>query len=422
MKILHVIASMDPELGGVCKAVRIMVESLEQENLYNEVLCLDAPNASFLERDRFPVYALGPAQGAWGYSKNLRPWLDKNMGNYGIIVIHGLWLYPSYAVNRSVRANARDSKGMLPKIYVMPHGMLDPYFQEASGRKIKAIRNWIYWKLIECKVVNNADALLFTCEEERLLARRPFRPYHPKKEEVVGLGVSAAPPYRSEMSTAFVEKCPELNGRPYLLFLSRIHPKKGVETLVNAYLELLEKFETTRGSGCTFTYPEIPALVIAGPGMEQAYGRKIRALVESNSQLKKNVHFPGMLEADAKWGGFYHCEAFVLPSRQENFGIAIVEALACSKPVLITDKVNIWREIQSCSAGLVSEVSGLGTLELLLQWCTLNSQQRAEMSGNALQCFKKLYSTKSMVTRWQNIIPETSHRGKVHVSKIPSIL
>src|SRR5690606_34234799 len=151
-----------------------------------------------------------------------------------------------------------------PKYFVMPHGMLDPYFQKAEGRRLKAIRNWLYWKLIEHKVVNNADGLLFTCEEERLLAKQPFKPYRTKKEYVVGLGIDVPPIHHADMDKAFQDCCKSLENRPFLLFLSRIHEKKGVDLLVKAY--------ETLASNAT---SELPALVIAGPGLDSPYGKQI---------------------------------------------------------------------------------------------------------------------------------------------------
>jgi glycosyltransferase involved in cell wall biosynthesis len=113
-----------------------------------------------------------------------------------------------------------------------------------------------------------------------------------------------------------------------LLYLGRIHPKKGVD-------DLLKAFRRTRKE-----MPNVPDLVIAGPGLESKFGKAMWKLAGNDP-----VYFPGMLEGPAKWGAFQGCEAFVLPSHQENFGIAVVEAMACKRAVLITNKVNIHREV-----------------------------------------------------------------------------
>src|SRR5690606_21760746 len=134
----------------------------------------------------------------------------------------------------------------------------------------------------------------------------------------------------------------------YLLYLSRIHQKKGVDLLINAYAEIIKSEEHKK------IKRDFPKLVIAGPGMDSNYGKDLKLLVEENN-LGDSIFFPGMLSGDAKWLAFYNADAFILPSHQENFGIAVVEALACKIPVLISNKVNIWRENEKEAAGFRSE-------------------------------------------------------------------
>jgi glycosyltransferase involved in cell wall biosynthesis len=105
-----------------------------------------------------------------------------------------------------------------------------------------------------------------------------------------------------------------------------------------------------------------------------------------------SVLWPGMLSGDAKWGALYFAEALVLNSHQENFGLAIVEAMACSTPVLISNQVNIWREVESDCAGLVDDDSLQGTIRLLLHWSNLTSQRKAEMRVAAKRCYKNHFS------------------------------
>ena len=120
----------------------------------------------------------------------------------------------------------------------MPHGMLDPYFQKSPERKFKAIRNLFFWYFIENKFINNSKGLLFTCEEEKLLAKTTFPNYYPKNEFIVGLGVETPPPFTMSMEKEFKKNIKDWNNKPFILFLSRIHPKKGVDILIKAYLKL----------------------------------------------------------------------------------------------------------------------------------------------------------------------------------------
>ncbi len=198
MKVLHVVEKMDPKMGGVSQAVRTMIHGLDESGVQNEVVSLDDPNSAFLSHDLIVHHPLGSGTGFWRYSSILLPWLEANLIRFDVLIIHGLWLYHSYAVHKAVKKLRKffpnDPDGTL-QVFVMPHGMLAPYLHRANGRKLKAIRKSLYWKLIESRVVNAADGLLFTCEEERRLAHKPFSSYNPKNEIVVGMGVEEGASY-----------------------------------------------------------------------------------------------------------------------------------------------------------------------------------------------------------------------------------
>lgn len=392
MKILHVVPSMDPQKGGVCQAVKTLIAGLSQLDTHNEVVTLDAASSDFLSQHEFPVHALDRKEGAWMYSAGLIPWLNTNLTAYDSVVVHGMWNYHAHAVEKTIK-NLRRKNGLtsLPKIFLMPHGMLDPYFQKASSRKIKALRNWLYWNLIEKKVVNNAEGLLFTCEEEQRLAREPFNSYRPKTQAVTGLGVEQPPAYEEKFRYAFYEKC-KSQPTDYLLFLSRIHEKKGLDILVEAYGELY----------CEKKY-DMPHLVIAGPGIDSSYGQQIQQLIKRYN-LQEKIITPGMLTGDAKWGALYGASAFVLTSHQENFGIAIVEAMACSKPVIISNQINIWKEIENENAGLVCDDNVASIKIILQQWATLNANARQVKSRRARLCYEKYFSITPVASRMLKVL------------------
>jgi len=382
MKLIHVVSGMDPKDGGISQAVRTMINGLDSEGLVNEIVCMGSPSSK--TSDPLHIHYVGPGKSSWLYNAKLGKWLSKNIDRFDAVLVHGLWQYHTYAVYEVLK----NQDGTKPMVFVMPHGMLDPWFQRAKGRKIKAIRNWFIWKMMEHRIVNKSDGLLFTCETEKILAKETFVPYHPKSETVVGLGVHPPPVFSEEMRHAFYEKCPELEDKNYLLFLSRIHIKKGVDLLIDAYLSL-------KSEGY-----ELPALVIAGPGLATSYGLH----VQLQALKDKNIYFPGMLDGPAKWGAFYGCETFVLPSHQENFGIAVVEALACGKFVLISDQVNIWREIKKNRAGLVEKDNKEGVKLLLKNWIHLTAIEKKEMSDKAKETYFKNYSVEQAVKKLRNAI------------------
>jgi len=404
-----------------------------------EVLCLDDPGAAFLGKDPFVIHALGLGTGPLCYHHSLRLWLEGNLPSYDAIIVHGLWLWPSTAVRiviqrlrRKVRQHSALSPGSqlpspnIPPYFVMPHGMLDPWFQRAPGRGWKALRNLLYWHLAEHRVINDAEAILFTCSREMELARTSFHRYKPKKEIDVGYGVPP-PPYPSEsMKESVRARIPKLpSSQPYLLFLGRIHPKKGVDLLIRAYLEIFgnrskAKSEKLDGSdNPTDAKCLVPALVIAGP-IDSDYARDMIDLAKrllpgsvflphtssdhsiTDYSLPMNrpaIHFTGMLSGDEKWGALYGCEAFVLPSHQENFAIAVAEALSCGRPVLISDQVNIAPEIEAVGAGLVGIDDQQGTSLLLRRWMKLHSHERIAMSRSASAGFLKKFGVASAAER-----------------------
>jgi len=379
MKILRVTTSMNPAFGGPPHGIRASIRALAKMGVENEVVCCDAPGADWNGQDAFPIHLLGPGRFGFSFAPELSTWLRKNTSRFDAVVVHGMWQWPGLAVLRSSAS----------KYFLMPHGMLDPWFQRDATRRLKAVRNWLYWWLLERRVVNGAAGVLFTCLEELQLARTTFGGYRPKRELNVGYGIEAPPRFSEKMQASFLEKLPRLESKPYLLFLGRIHPKKGVEMLVRAYSEILKTEKLKAG---------FPELVIAGPGWDSEYGRQIRGRIDGVA----GIHAVGMLEGDAKWGAMHGCDAFVLPSHQENFGIAVAEALACNKPVLISDKVNIWREISEDGAGLVEEDSVEGTMRLLARFAA--GELAIEKTERFRDCFQRRFEIQQAARNFLKVL------------------
>jgi glycosyltransferase involved in cell wall biosynthesis len=186
------------------------------------------------------------------------------------------------------------------------------------------------------------------------------------------------------MKESFIRECPEIKDKPYFLFLGRIHPKKGVDILIKAYSALLR-------STLEANLSPPPCLVIAGPGLETPYGQKMQRLAYELCG-PQSVFLPGMLPVDAKWGALYNAEAFVLASHQENFGSAVVEALACGKPTLISNQINIWREIEEDGAGLVSPDTLVGAEHLLRRWESLSPHDKVTMKRAAKASYENRFT------------------------------
>jgi glycosyltransferase involved in cell wall biosynthesis len=130
-------------------------------------------------------------------------------------------------------------------------------------------------------------------------------------------------------------------------------------------------------------------LVMAGPDQEN-WGAELQQTA-LKAGIAARVHWSGMTGGDAKWGAFYGAEAFILPSHQENFGIAVAEAMACGRPVLLSDQVNIAEEIAKDGAGFMEPDTPEGTLHLLQRWIATSPEEREQMAAQALRTFHQRY-------------------------------
>ena len=322
------------------------------------MVSLDDPDATWVADFPVPIHAVGPSRSKYSYSPHLAPWLRANAAHYDVVIIHGLWQHSSFGAWQALR-------GSETPYFVYTHGMLDPWFKHAYP--LKHLKKYLYWPWAERRVLRDARAVLFTSGEECRLARQSF-PGYKCHEQVLGYGTSSPPGSPSVLRRRFFGAYPALEGRKLLLFLGRIHPKKGCDLLLQAFAE------------ASANDPNLH-LVMAGPN-GGAWQRELKRQGEALG-ITDRITWPGMLSGDDKWGAFHAADAFVLPSHQENFGIAVAEALACGLPVLISDKVNIWREIIQDGAGLVAEDTKMGISRLLRQWLALAPIETQRMRGRA---------------------------------------
>jgi glycosyltransferase involved in cell wall biosynthesis len=367
-RLLHVVASIAPAAGGTSEGIRKLAESCAGVSMM-EVVCLDDPAASYVQSNvrgqSFPVHALGPVQSHYGYTRKLKEWLEQNLGRFDGVVIHGLWQFHSFGTYSVIRRR-------VPYV-VFPHGMLDPYFKRAFPWK--HLKKQVYWLAREYRVLRDARAVCFTTPIERDTATQTMWPQR-WSPVVVSFGTSAPTGDPATQREIFLAQYPALRQRRFFLFLSRIHSKKGCDLLLEALGRLAP------------AHPDLD-LVIAGPDEGG-----LRPQLETQAKrlgIGSRIYWTGMLEGDSKWGAFHAADAFVLPSHQENFGVAVVEALACGLPVLISDKVNIWPDIATDEAGLVNPDTAEGTYRGMAALLAMQPEKRRRMVSNGVACFRARY-------------------------------
>jgi glycosyltransferase involved in cell wall biosynthesis len=374
LRILNVAASLNPAAGGIAESIVRLSKAVRKLGHAVESVSVDDPDNSWSAGLGVPVHLKGPPRGPLEYSSDFEKWLEQNTARFDVIISHGLWRYNSGAARKAARAADRP-------YFIFPHGMLDPWFKRYYP--LKHLKKSVYWWTTEYAVLRDARAVLFTCDEERLLARESFRPYR-CVERVVPLGTGEPPVNVAEQAAAYAKAFPQLPGKRVILFLGRLHEKKGCDLLLRAFLQLLESHPRESWGDLH--------LMIAGPCSQPDYLEGLKQLAaKCEALLPGSVSFPGMLSGDLKWGTLRQADVFVLPSHQENFGIAVVEALACGTPVLISRPVNIWREIEASGSGFVDEDTTEGTLRLLAKWLEQPGSARREMAAKAVAAFREKF-------------------------------
>ncbi len=382
MKILHVISSINPKGGGPIEGIRQLHRPVLQAGNSVHVVCGDAPDAPWLaDAGLSKVYAVGPSHFGYGYCPKLLPWLRANAAQYDAVIVNGLWQYVGFAVWRAL-------SGTKTPYFVFTHGMLDPWFKQAYP--LKHLKKWLYWPWGEYRVLRDARAVIFTCEDERLLARQSFWLYR-AKEAVTSYGTSSPPANGKELKNKFLDANAQLQGKRLVLFLSRIQEKKGCDLLIEAFAQVANTDKNLH-------------LVMAGPD-QSGWVATLQAQAVKLG-IADRISWPGMLQGDMKWGAFYAAEVFCLPSHQENFGIVVAEALACGKPVLISNKVNIWREIEADAAGLVDSDTVGGTVRNLERWLALTASEYEAMASRAVKTFETRFHIDRAAQRLLEIIRE----------------
>jgi glycosyltransferase involved in cell wall biosynthesis len=346
------------------------------------VVSSDAPRAAEAGDLPFMWHAIGPGHLRYSYNPRLLKWLRAYRSGYDSVIVNGLWQYHSLCTWLALRNSP------VP-YFVFPHGMLDPWFK--WNHRLKHIKKWMYWAWAEYQVLRDAACVLFTCEEERRRARTSFG-FYSHREQVVGFGTAEPAGDSVEAAAAFLERFPLLRQKQLFLFLSRLHPIKGCDVLISAFGRFLEG----RGWGG----PSAPQehLVIAGPC---ASGRYLKCLKRLAASLLPagSYTFTGMLDQELRLGALRAAEVLVHPSHFESFGLSVVEALACGLPVLISNKVSIWRELDLDGACLVDEDDAAGTYRLLRRYSEVDGRRRRELRASALGCFRRRFEISSVGDR-----------------------
>ena len=362
--VVHVTSWLSRQGGGIPPVIWALARETNQRGFPCSVLGL---RDQWVEEDCAGNHLPFTAGNVWGpkalgFSPALSAQLRACARPGGIIHSHGLWMYPGTAARKCA------GKTRCPLV-ISPHGMLEPWALNHSRFK-KRLAAWLF----EDKNLQKADCLHALCPAEA----DSFRRYGLKNPiAIIPNGVdipeigNRKPESRKQPWAVRVEP-----GRKVLLYLGRIHPKKGLSNLLQAWRQVARDFKDWR-------------LLIAGAG-SPAYEQELRTLVKDYA-MEQSVVFPGPMYGEDKRQVLAAADAFVLPSFSEGFSVAILEAAAAGLPVLLTPECNFPELVKSGAAIEISpQASAIeaGVRQIL----KLSDGQRKAMGRRGLELVKQSYT------------------------------
>lgn len=382
MRVLHVIPSVSERSGGPGMAIVPMCRALQKRGVEVVLVTTDAAMRKFefcqaLDYEGVPAIFFPHQLGeSFKYSRPLSVWLKQNVNGYELAHIHAVFNHSSVAAARECR------KQRVPYV-IRPLGTLDPW-----SMKQKSLRKRLFWSLAGESMLSGAAAVHYTSRAERTATECLLGVNH---GQVIPLGIEAI---GDSVNDGLVDR----SLSPYVLVLSRLHPKKGLEVLIDAFIALEQRAEFDRWR-----------LVIAGDGPTD----HVNLLKRKAAPLQERIVFTGWLDGERKEQMLRNASLLALPSYQENFGLCVMEALARSVPVLLSPHVNLADEIEEANAGWIAPVEREALSTTLAT--ALNDPEELTKRGSAGKLLSQRYSWERAATELANLYTQiTNGSTRVH--------
>lgn len=382
MKILHVVNDLSPGSGGPTTVVTGLAAGQSAAGLDVTICTTDSTRAGDdpavardlirrLEHTGVTVHQFSVDFRPLLFSRGMGSWLHRNLARHDVVDVHGLYRFPlTYSAYRARQLG-------VPYV-IRPHGALDPFLYRQSSVSLPLKRLWE--RLFDLPNLHAASGVHYTTEEER------------DRVAFLNLGAPAFV-VPNGLDWGRFEALPPrgafraghgIGDAPLILFLGRVNFKKGIDLLIPAFTQVRQHHP---GS----------ILAIVGPDNE-GYGSQVRRWIR-DAGLDESVRLVGPIYGQAVLEAYVDADVFALPSYTENFGMTVVEAMACAVPVVISDQVNIHREVSTAGGGLVTpcDVSAVASA---IQTLLADRAKREAMGVAGREACRVLYN-------WPRIVEQT---------------
>lgn len=398
VKVLHVIPSLSKVHGGPSAALPVMARALAERGVEVDVATTDddgpgkrfadVPQGTAIQAEGYRVFCFAKQTEFYKVSLPLLRWLLRNVSAYDAVHVHAVFSFSTLAAGWACRLRR------VPFV-VRPLGVLNSWGMENRRRWLKTAS----FRLMDKPVLDRAAAMHYTSQQEAAeAARLGIR----ARAVVVPLGIDVRAFEDLPQPAAFAQRFPAVTGRPVVLFLSRLDPKKNVELLIEAMAHL----QRARPAAGAID----PVLVIAGEG-DPGYIAKLRDQVKELG-IESSVIWAGHLAGEDKRAALAAARMFVLPSHSENFGIALLEAVAAGLPCVATRAVALATDMQRLDPGslIVLADESPDTLSQVIRTLLEHPADAELMAKRSANLVRQHFSTESMAGELEKLYKECRPR------------